>query len=115
MYIIEGDSFEEVNKKAIITILRDGEEVAPRGSKTFELSPATIVINDARKLLATPRLRKGNYTFQLAEALWMLRGSNDLEEIAHYNGVWRRFEDEDNKGILNGAYGEKTSCLERRY
>lgn len=107
MYVIEGNSLEEVYKKSIMSILRDGEEVAPRGSKTFELSPATLVIKDARKLLTTPRLRKANTTFQLAEALWMLRGSNDLEEIAHYNKVWRYFEDEDDKGILNGAYGER--------
>lgn len=107
MYLIEGDSLENVYKKSIMSILRDGQEVAPRGTKTFELAPATLVIKDARKLLTMPRLRKGNYTFQLAEALWMLRGSNDLEEIAHYNSVWRYFEDEDTLGILNGAYGER--------
>lgn len=107
MYLIKGESFEEVYKKSIMEILKNGEEVSPRGSKTFELAPATIVIEDARKFLAMPNLRKGNYTFQLAEALWMLRGSNDLEEIAHYNRVWRNFEDEDDKGILNGAYGER--------
>lgn len=107
MYLIEGNSFSEVYKKAIMTILRNGQEVSPRGSKTFELAPATIVIKDARKLLTMPKLRNGNYAFQLAEALWMLRGSNDLDEIAHYNRVWRHFEDEDEKGILNGAYGER--------
>lgn len=107
MYLIKGSSFDEVYKKSIMEILKNGEEVSPRGSKTFELAPATIVIEDARKFLAMPNLRKGNYTFQLAEALWMLRGSNDLEEIAHYNRVWRNFEDEDDKGILNGAYGER--------
>lgn len=107
MYIIEGESFEEVYKKSIIEILSKGQEVAPRGSVTYELAPATLVIKDARKLLAAPRKRKGNYTFQLAELLWMLRGSDDLEEIAHYNKVWRRFEDSDKPGILNGAYGKR--------
>lgn len=107
MYLIEGNSFSEVYKKAIMTILRNGQEVSPRGSKTFELAPATIVIKDARKLLTMPKLRNGNYAFQLAEALWMLRGSNDLEEIAHYNRIWRHFEDSDEPGILNGAYGER--------
>lgn len=107
MYIIEGNSFEEVYKKAILAILREGSVVAPRGQITYELSPATIIVKDARKFLATPKLRKGNHTFQLAEALWMIRGSNDLEEIAHYNKVWRNFEDEDEPGILNGAYGER--------
>ena len=107
MYIIEGNSFDEVYRKAIMAILREGDEVSPRGSKTYELAPATIVIKNARKFLTMPRLRKGNYTFQIAEALWMLRGSNDLEEIAHYNSIWRNFEDEDEPGILNGAYGER--------
>lgn len=107
MYIIEGTSFEDVYKKSIMAILRDGVEVSPRGTKTYELAPATLVIEDARKFLTMPNKRKGNYTFQLAEALWMLRGSNDLEEIAHYNSVWRYFEDKDEPGILNGAYGER--------
>lgn len=107
MHIITGDSFEEVYHKSIIEILLNGEKVSPRGAKTYELSPATLVIEDARKLLTMPNKRKGNYTFQLAEALWILRGSNDLEEIAHYNRVWRYFEDGENLGILNGAYGER--------
>lgn len=107
MYLIKGNDFQEVYKKAIMTILREGQEVSPRGSKTFELAPATIVIEDARKLLTMPRLRKGNYTFQLAEVLWMLRGSNDLKEISHYNKNWENFEDSDEPGILNGAYGDR--------
>lgn len=107
MYTITGKDFTDVFKQSILKITAHGEVVAPRGTQTYELAPATLVIEDARKFLAMPRLRKGNYTFQLAEALWMLRGSNDLEEIAHYNRVWRYFEDEDNKGILNGAYGER--------
>lgn len=107
MYLIKGNDFQEVYKKAIMTILREGQEVSPRGSKTFELAPATIVIEDARKLLTMPRKRKGNHTFQLAEALWMLRGSNDLKEISHYNKNWENFEDSDEPGILNGAYGDR--------
>lgn len=107
MHIIKGKDFTEVFKKSIMQIMAHGEVVSPRGTKTYELAPATLVIEDARKFLTMPRLRKGNHTFQLAEALWMLRGSNDLEQIAHYNRVWRYFEDSDNPGILNGAYGER--------
>jgi thymidylate synthase len=107
MHLITGNSFEEVYRKSILEILNHGVEVSPRGTKTYELAPATIVIENARQLLATPAGRNGNYTFQLAEALWMIRGSNDLEEIAHYNAQWRNFEDPDNKGILNGAYGDR--------
>jgi thymidylate synthase len=107
MHLIIGESFDEVYKKAAEEILAHGVEVAPRGSKTLELSPATIVITNPRKFLTVPTGRRGNHTFQLAEALWMLRGSNNLDEIAHYNANWRNFEDEDEPGILNGAYGER--------
>lgn len=107
MHVITGQSFQEVYRQCILVTLRDGKVVSPRGKKTYELSPATLVIEDARKLVTMPSERKGNHTFQLAEMFWMMRGSDDLEEIAHYNAVWRYFEDEDNKGILNGAYGAR--------
>ena len=107
MYIIKGKNMEEAYKKAITEVLLFGEDVSPRGSSTIELAPATIVIEDARKFLAAPISRKINPCFGLAETLWFLRGSDDLEEIAHYNSVWRYFEDCDNKGKLNGAYGKR--------
>lgn len=107
MLVIKGSSMEEAYKKAIKAVIAYGDEVSPRGSKTLEIAPATIVIEDARKMLAAPTVRKINPCFGLAETLWFLRGSDDLEEIAHYNSVWRYFEDEDNKGKLNGAYGKR--------
>lgn len=107
MFVITGKSHDEVYRKMIIEILKNGAEVSPRGTKTYELAPATLVIEDARKFLTMPSLRKGNYTFQLAEAFWMIRGSNSLEEIAHYNKIWNYFADEDAPEILNGAYGER--------
>lgn len=107
MKVITGKSFEEVYYKTISEVVANGDEVSPRGTKTYELAPATLVIEEPRKFLVMPEKRKGNYIFQLAEFLWMMRGSNDLEEIAHYNRVWRFFEDSDEPGILNGAYGER--------
>ena len=41
----------------------------------------------------------------VAELLWMLRGSNSVEEIGHYNRQWFKFSD-DGK-TLNGAYGQR--------
>lgn len=107
MHVITGKTFSEVYNKSIMTILRDGQLVSPRGIATYELAPATLVIEEPRYLLTTPRRRKGNHIFQLAEALWMLRGSNSVDEIAHYNKQWLNFIDEENPEILNGAYGER--------
>lgn len=107
MRLITGKTMEEAYKNAVRDVIIFGEEVSPRGSKTKELAPATIVIEDARKLLTAPPSRKINPCFGIAETLWFLRGSDDLEEIAHYNSVWRHFEDCDNRGKLNGAYGKR--------
>lgn len=107
MLVIKGKSMLDAYKKAIKEVVENGEKVSPRGSSTIEIAPATIVIEDARKLLAAPKARKINPCFGIAETLWFLRGSNSLEEISHYNSVWNYFEDDDNKGILNGAYGER--------
>lgn len=107
MRVINGYNMEEAYTKAIEAVLNEGEVVSPRGSKTYEIAPATIVIENARQILAAPTPRKINPCFGIAETLWFLRGSDDLEEIAHYNSVWRYFEDEDVKGKLNGAYGKR--------
>lgn len=107
MLVIEGRTMEEAYINAVRKVMLYGETVSPRGSETKEIAPATIVVEDARRFLAAPPTRKINPCFGLAETLWFLRGSDDLEEIAHYNSVWRFFEDCDNKGVLNGAYGKR--------
>lgn len=107
MIVIKGKNMEDAYRKAIREVIIYGDEVSPRGSKTKEIAPATIVIEDARQFLTAPPSRRINPCFGLAETLWFLRGSDDLEEIAHYNSIWRRFEDCDNKGKLNGAYGKR--------
>ncbi len=41
----------------------------------------------------------------IAELLWILRGSNSVSEISHYNKNWANFSDD---GVtLNGAYGRR--------
>ena len=41
----------------------------------------------------------------VAELVWMLRGSDSVDEIAHYMSGWKNFSDD---GVtLNGAYGKR--------
>lgn len=105
MRVFEGESLEELYPIIAKSILEDGEEVSPRGMLTKEISPATIVINNPRKRVIPSAIRKLNFGFMVAELCWILRGSNLVEEIAHYNGSWRYFSDD---GVtLNGAYGNR--------
>lgn len=79
--------------------------MSPRGVPTREISPVCITIKDPRKRFIPSKVRKMNVGFMVAELLWILRGSNDLKEISHYNKNWEKFSDD---GVtLNGAYGKR--------
>lgn len=106
MKVIQGKTFDEVYRKSIMEILKGGDLVSPRGVNTYELAPATLIIDEPRYFLTTPKARKGNYIFQLAELFWILSGSDDTKMISHYNKQWLKFTD-DNEDILNGAYGKR--------
>ncbi len=105
MKTFEFESLEQAYPELLKTLLNDGEEISPRGMLTKEISPACITINNPRKRVISHPYRKTNYGFMVAELLWMLRGSNNVEEIGHYNRQWFNFTD-DNK-TLNGAYGQR--------
>lgn len=78
-------------------------KVSPRGMEVKELlhdsytvqMPAYINLAD----------RKVNVPFMFAEALWILTGSNRVEDLNKYIGGYARFSDD---GVfLRGAYGPK--------
>jgi thymidylate synthase len=105
MKSFEFESIEEGYPILLKTLLEEGKDVSPRGQLTKEISPLGFTINNPRKAIYYNPLRKANYGFQIAEFLWMMRASNDLEEIAHYNKHWRNFSDDNI--TLNGAYGNR--------
>lgn len=88
--------------KTIEYILENGSEVKARGSDTIEVldncfsfdMSDPIVVNTHRKL---------NYKFMAAEAEWITRGSNKLEDLTKYNSNMAKFSDDG--VILSGAYG----------
>src|SRR5574344_1103418 len=94
MKTIEFDSIEESYSSLIELLLNEGKEVSPRGQLTKEITPIGITINNPRKRVVSNNIRKLNYGFMIGELFWILRGSNNLEEIAHYNSNWRNFSDD---------------------
>lgn len=84
-------------------ILDSGRVVAPRGKRTLELlNPQPLVLDLARPVV-TLRERKLNYRFMVAEALWILSGSNRLSPLTRF--VKRMAEFSDDGETLAGAYG----------
>lgn len=81
-----------------------GHEVSPRGQNVLELNHYTSVIDMRYPVLRDP-LRKLNYRFMAAEALWIIEGSDKLEDLIRYNPNMAAFSDD---GVtLSGAYGPR--------
>jgi thymidylate synthase len=81
-----------------------GDLVSPRGMETFEVLNVTHTI-DMRYPVVTSKERKLNYRAMAAEALWILGGSNRLEDIEPWLPRMREFS--DNGITLAGAYGPR--------
>lgn len=76
MYVGVFNSANEAYKGILKELLASGKEVAPRGTATLELHPAIIQITNPRSRAVTLAARKLNYSFMLAEMIWMLTGSD---------------------------------------
>ncbi len=105
MKIFEGDSLEQVYPQMADYILKNGDNVSPRGQLTKEIPGAAIIINNPKNRVIPSAIRKLNFGFMVGELCWILRGSNLVDEIVHYNSAWKNFS--DNGVTLNGAYGQR--------
>lgn len=89
-------------RRTLEWVVANGVERSPRGKLTKELLHHTVVV-DMRYPVLTIKERKLNHRFMMAEALWILRGSNLLADLTSYNKRMAEFSDD---GVtLTGAYG----------
>ncbi len=86
-------------------ILEDGETVSPRGMETKELRPAVLKLLNPRACVVTLPERDLNYSFMVAEWLWIALGRNDVSMISHYNKNIGYFSDDGETYF--GAYGPR--------
>ena len=84
-------------------ILDHGSKVAPRGQPTLELMHTNHLQVSMAKAVVTSPLRKLNYRFMAAEALWILSGDNRLDPLTRF--VKRMADFSDDGMTLAGAYG----------
>src|ERR1035437_3870082 len=102
---INAYSIAEAWDDLLAHILNDGENSSPRGMKTKELMNVTICVHHGLKNILVNEKRDLNYRFMIAEWLWIQAGLNEVELIATYNSVMRKFSDDGY--ILSGAYGPR--------
>ncbi len=104
MIILTGDSANDLYVAACRAVHRDGVTVSPRGMATTELMDVHLRLTDPRRrLVDLPPARVINPAFAVAEALWILSGSDD-PWIFQYNRALTRYTDD---GRLQGAYGPR--------
>lgn len=104
MITLTGSSANELFANACQVVRRDGVAVSPRGLPTTEVLGAHLcLIDPRRRLVDLPPARVINPAFAVAEALWILSGSDD-PWIFQYNQALTRYTDH---GRLQGAYGPR--------
>jgi len=98
---------DELISSAIDMIMGRGVIAAPRGRKVLELSekPTVLVLKDTRYPFLLSPVRRPNYRFGLAEALWILSGSEDARLIGKFNKQMLKYSDDGN--VMWGAYGPR--------
>lgn len=87
-------------------VLNGGAEAAPRGLRTKELLHHTLAFSMRRPVVRS-QARRLSYRFLAGEALWILSGSNRVDEIAPYNSRIAAFSDDG--ATFFGAYGPRIS------
>lgn len=101
----EISSMAEGYADIIQAVLKEGDEVSPRGQLTKELCDVTIQLNDPSDVLLDGTNRR-NYrpVIGVAEALQLLAGITDAPLMNRITKTFAKFQD---GGALHGAYGPR--------
>ncbi|MEU2615892.1 thymidylate synthase [Micromonospora sp. NPDC007271] len=104
MLVLTAGSANELYASVCRELLVQGHRATPRGLPTMEVLGAHLRLTDPRRrFVSVPPVRVLNPAFAVAEALWILSGS-DAPWIFTYNRSLERYADE---GRLQGAYGPR--------
>jgi thymidylate synthase len=103
--LLECNDANDAYYNVLAELVNRGSVVHPRGMETRELTPFTLTIDQPEFNVINCPSRKLNYSFSVAEWLWILLGRNDVKSIAHYNKKIADYS--DNGETFFGAYGPK--------
>lgn len=104
MYL-EEDSFDALYSEVCRYVIEKGKPSAPRGLQTYEIMGAMLRINNPRTRLLQNNIRNLSIPFAIAEWLWCMKGSNQLDMIQYYAPSYYKYSDDGTS--LHGAYGPR--------
>lgn len=92
--------------EALLTATLDSAAVSsPRGLPTRELTNVLVTIENPRERFITNPARRWSLPLAFGELAWHLSGSQDVEALASYAAIWRRFS---TGATINGScYGHR--------
>ena len=105
MYQLIGDNPTLMYFKATEELVKNGDQVSPRGKLISELRPACLEFTNPYNRVTFLKGRRINPFFQIAESLWILSGRSDVEFLSKFNENMKQFSD-DGKWF-NASYGER--------
>jgi len=106
MDLFRGSTADEVWRQAYKAVMASAGRSAAQPSRagnTFELLHTVLEINDPRQRWITSRHPAINLAFGIAEALWILAGSNDAGVLNYWFPGLPEFQGEG--PTYSGAYG----------
>ena len=104
-YTIDSNNLGDMYQHLCGDVLTRGAARLVRGYETTEFVGAHLILTEPKSSIIDTPERNLNKAFQVAEMIWILSGSDDLDTIAYYNKNMRKFSD-DGK-VLAGAYGPR--------
>lgn len=101
----EGDTGDEVWRKAAAALSRQTAAQDSRGGVTRELLHCQLHIRNPRQRWVLSRLPAMNPAFAIAEFIWILQGRNDAAFVNFWNPALPKFAGRDEN--YYGAYGHR--------
>lgn len=102
---LKSSSSSHLYASTFMSVLENGDELAPRGKAIREMRPAVIEFMDPRDRITQLDNRKINTFFHAAEVIWMVLGRSDVEFLTKFNKNMATFSDD---GVyFNAPYGER--------
>ena len=99
------NSLDDAYKQLIADVLNCGDVVESRIGATTELLWKSFILTDPRNRIIRNTERKLSLKFAFGEFIWIMSGSDKVDDIAFYNKRMRDFSDDGE--TLHGAYGKR--------
>lgn len=91
---------------ALLDEVSRANTASPRNKMTRELIAYGFVLEHPRNRIIYSNARSWSLPLAIGELAWHLSGSDNLEQIAYYASIWRKFS-EDGEKIRGSCYGKK--------